>query len=187
LEPVEYDEPEIVLSDASRLRRRFFFFSGIIVAFIGLVLVVVYFLFPSLGLLLAILGLSLFTTGGALGFGSLLISLGGRGGRDLGFSFLTIRSLAVGFSGCAVVACLSWSFVFLSLDNLERLVAGIVAGLTIVLVFWIYRRSTRESSDALQKDEGETSDMSLPADSSSSNQSVAWRCVCGIKLYPHQP
>ena len=70
--------------------------------------------------------------------------------------------------GCAAVACLSWSFFFLSLDNLERVVAGIVAGLTMVLVFRIYKRSTRESSDSLQKDEGETSETSLPTDSSSS-------------------
>jgi hypothetical protein len=169
LEPVEYDEPEVVLSDASRLRRRFFFFSGIIVAFIGLVLVVVYFLFPSLGFLLAtrmaMLGMSLFTTGAALAFGSLLVSPFGRG---LGFFIVRFRPTAAGFLGCAIAACLSWSFFFLFLDNLERGVAGIVAGLTMVLVFRIYKRNTRESFDSLQKDEGETSETPLPTDSSSS-------------------
>jgi len=169
LEPVEYDEPEVVLPDASRLRRRFFFFSGIIIAFIGLVLMTVYFLFPNIGFLLAtrmaMLGMSLFTTGAALAFGSLLISPIGRG---LGFYTFRFRPTAVGFLGCAAAACLSWSFFFLSLDNLERVVAGIVAGLTMVLVFRIYKRSTRESSDSLQKDEGETSETSLPTDSSSS-------------------
>ena len=124
LEPVEYDEPEVVLPDASRLRRRFFFFSGIIVASIGLVLVVVYFLFPGLGFSLAtrmaMLGISLLTTGAALAFGSLLVSPIGQG---LGFLTFRFRPLAASFLGCAIAAGLFWSFFFLFLDNLERVVA----------------------------------------------------------------
>lgn len=161
-EPVEYDEPEVVLSDASRLRRRFLFFSGIILVTVGLILAAVFFLYPSfiLGTLIGILALCFFNTGAALCFGSLLVSPVGRG---LGFFVVRFRPLFMGFLGCAIVACLLWGLFFLFLDNLGRIVAGTAAVLTVVLAFGIYKRSTRESSDSQHKDQGETPETSLPS------------------------
>jgi len=161
-EPVEYDEPEVVLSRASRLRRRFLFFSGIILVTVGLILAAVFFFYPSfiLGTWFGILALCFFATGGALCFGSFLVSPVGRG---LGFFVFRFRPLAAGFLGCAIVACLSWGLFFLFLDNLGRIVAGIAAALTIMLAFRIYKRSTRESSDSLHKDQSETPETSLPS------------------------
>jgi len=160
-EPPEYDEPEVVLPKASRLRRRFFFFSGIIIGITGFVLGVASYFLPvsylDLKIRIVFFSLSLLGTGATLAFGSLLISPTGQG---LGFFIFRFRPTFFGFLGGAVVACMSWGFLFLSLDDLERILALIVAVPVVFLIYRIYKRNTYVNPDALDEEEPEVAETS---------------------------